>query len=313
MKDIEQKIFLPENAENFNTNRGSDIISAVTDSKKRVDESSSFHFTGHYADVASRLFRDFHLHVFCLTGTAKARYGDKILNLEPLDALVILNNGIFSWIETSSDFAIRGVFISNDYMEKSSPDVNYNTLGLLSMMDNPLLHLTKDQFDLGMAVSDAIAERVKQTNHVFYEGVLRRCVETLLLDLYDIHSKTSALQTQHNSGSQGMRLFHKFISMLHEGNYKTQREVRWYATELGITAKYLSEVCINASGHGASYWINRFTTEEIARLLHNPTMSIKTISDLMNFTTKSYFSHYVKERLGMTPKDYRLMILGVKK
>lgn len=100
--------------------------------------------------------------------------------------------------------------------------------------------------------------------------------------------------------------------MLESGTYKQEREVNWYANKLGISPKYLSEVCHDCSNHGASHWINRFTTEEIARLLHNPTMSINSIASLMNFKTKSYFSHYVKDRLGMTPKDYRLTVLGMK-
>lgn len=311
MIDNENKVVLPDNTNDIVDSK--EKISNIRDiDESHSDESSSFHFTTSLDDVVSRTYREYVLHVFCVSGVARARYGDKVLELIPDSCLVLLNNGVFSWMEKTKDFAIRAVFISNDYMEKNSPDINYNAMGMLAMMDNPLVRMNSEQFQLCMNVCNAIKERVKEVGHLFYEGVLRRCVETLLLDLYNIRSKADEkVSTQ--GGNQGMRLFRKFISMLESGSFRTQREVRWYSGELKITAKYLSEVCMNASGHGASYWINRFTTEEIARLLHNPTMSIKSISELMNFTTKSYFSHYVKERLGMTPKDYRMMILGVKK
>lgn len=277
---------------------------------RHSDDSEHFHFTTNTADVQSRLYRDFCLHIFCTAGNAKVRIVDKEFSVTTCSCMVILNNSTFKWLETSPDFRIRGVFISNHYMTSSATDTNYYTFGMLTLMENPILKMSQEQFDLCLSVCDAIRMRLMQHDHLFYEGVLRRCVETLMLDLYNIrqHSTTDS----HTYGNQGMRLFRKFISMLENGKYKEEREVRWYAAQLGITPKYLSEICLNASGHGASYWINQFTTEEIARLLHNPTMTINSIADLLNFNTRSYFSHYVKERLGLTPKDYRLKVLGLK-
>lgn len=276
-----------------------------------VDAKSSFHFTENTADVESQAYREFVIHVFCLSGSASVVIGEKKFELVPNNCLVLLNNNIFKWLETSPDFRMRGVFISNDYMSNNSPDVNYSTINMLYLMDNPILTLSQGEMNLCLSVCEAIRNRITQTDHMFYEGVLRRCVETLVLDIYNFQSHSEELHKQ-NNGNQGLRFFRIFISMLEKGNYRQQREVRWYSAKMGITAKYLSEVCINSSGHGASYWINKFTTQEIARLLHNPTMSINSIADLMNFTTRSYFSHYVKERLGLTPKDYRLKVLGVK-
>lgn len=274
------------------------------------DDSSQFHFTTNIADAQSRHYRDFVLHIFCTAGSAKVRMVEKEFKLTTCCCLVILNNSTFRWLETSPDFRMRGVFISNNYMTTSSPDTNYNTMGMLSLMENPVIKMKQEEFDQSLAVCDAIRARLSQHDHIFYEGILRRCVETLILDLYNI--RQHSMNGTRSYGNQGMRLFRKFISMLEKGDFKEQREVRWYAKELGITPKYLSEICLNASGHGASYWINQFTTEEIARLLHNPTMTINSIADLLNFNTRSYFSHYVKERLGLTPKDYRLKVLGLK-
>lgn len=298
-----------ENSKNTDNTSNEEKEKAARERQEKI--AKSFFFSSSVADVPSRKFRDFCIHVLCKAGSAKARIGDKTYELTPHTCIVLMNNTGFSWQNFSDDFEISSFFISNDYLSKGSPDTNYNTMGMLSLMDNPIVEMTKEEFDLCLNVGAAIKERLKQTDHLFYEGVLRRAVETLLLDIYNIRSHSVSLHSQGN-GNQGIRIFRKFIASLEKGNYRTEREVRWYASQLGITPKYLSEVCINASGHGASYWINRFTTEEIARLLHNPTMSINSIATLMNFSTRSYFSHYVKERLGMTPKDYRLQILGLK-
>ena len=281
------------------------------DGGTKKDYSKFFYFSSSVDDIPLRDYRDYCIHIFCVSGRATAHVGERTFDVRPNDCIVLLNNNTFSWLSMSDDFVEHSIFISNKYLSVESPDKNYNTLGMLSLMDDPVVEMGEDEFQLCLSVCEAIKLRLRQPDHVYFREVLLRCVETLFLDIFNIRAHKKCFFKQSN-GNRGSQLFRIFISMLEKGNFKTEREVRWYAAKMKITPKYLSEVCINASGHGASYWINRFTTDEIARLLHNPTMSINSISDLMNFTTRSYFSHYVREHLGMTPKDYRLKILGVK-
>lgn len=282
-----------------------------SDGGRTEDLSKYFYFSSSVDDIPKRMYRDYCIHIFCTSGRAMAHVGERTFDVRPNDCIVLLNNTSFSWINVSDDFVEHSIFISNRYLSVESPDKNYNTMGMLSLMDDPVVEMDEDEFQLCLSVCEAIKIRLRQPDHIYYHEVLLRCVETLFLDIFNIRAHKKGIYKQ-NNGNRGSQLFRNFISMLEKGSFKMQREVRWYAAKMQITPKYLSEVCVNASGHGASYWINRFTTEEIARLLHNPTLSINAISDLMNFTTRSYFSHYVREHLGMTPKDYRLKILSVR-
>lgn len=277
---------------------------------RTYDDSAMFHFSTNIADTALRDYRDFCIHIFCTKGTARLRLSEKEYNLEPTDCLVIINNSTLKWLETSPDFEMHSIAIANSYMGASASEASYYTIGMLSLMENPLVKMTDEEFKLCFDVCAAIRMRLTQHGHMFYKALVRKCVETLVLDIYNI--RAHAQEGTRTGGNQAMRYFRQFINMLEDGRYRQEREVRWYATQLGITPKYLSEICMNSSNRGASYWINKFTTEEIARLLQNPTMSINSIGSLMSFKTRSYFSHYVKEHLGMTPKEYRESILGGK-
>ena len=79
----------------------------------------------------------------------------------------------------------------------------------------------------------------------------------------------------------------------------------YYASLLCITPKYLSEACVKASGHNASFWIDWFTAEEIARMLREEDLTLTTIADRLNFSTTGYFTRYTKRMLGMTPTEYK--------
>lgn len=76
----------------------------------------------------------------------------------------------------------------------------------------------------------------------------------------------------------------RFIDMLERGDYRHSREVGYYADRICITPKYLSEVCRKVSGYSANFWINRYATIDIARLLRDKSLSLTDIADMYGFT-----------------------------
>ena len=131
---------------------------------------------------------------------------------------------------------------------------------------------------------------------------MRCAVQLMLLDFFDFHARNygeSTLSTQYAV------IMNKFLAMLENGDYRKNREVSYFASELCVTSKYLSEICKKVSGHSANFWINRYTILDISRLLRNKRLSFVEISDLFNFSSPAYFSRYVQRYLGMNPTEYR--------
>lgn len=87
--------------------------------------------------------------------------------------------------------------------------------------------------------------------------------------------------------------------------YRRHREVTYYADALCVTPKYLSEVSKRVSGYAANYWINRYTSLDIGRLLKDKTLTFVQISDMFHFSSPAYFSRYVQRTLSMNPSRYR--------
>ena len=79
----------------------------------------------------------------------------------------------------------------------------------------------------------------------------------------------------------------------------------WYAQQLCITPKYLSEMVKQVSRRTPNEWIDYYVTLEIRVLLRNSTMSIKEISQHLNFPNQSFLGKYFKEHVGMSPSNYR--------
>lgn len=97
--------------------------------------------------------------------------------------------------------------------------------------------------------------------------------------------------------------FHRFTQLLRE--HPHQREVQWFAKQLDITPKYLSEICKDRSGHSASEWIAQVTIAEIKHYLHNTTLPIREVARALEFPNASFFCQYTKKHTGLTPNHYR--------
>ena len=90
-----------------------------------------------------------------------------------------------------------------------------------------------------------------------------------------------------------------------EQNFRTERRVGWYAEQLCITPKYLSETVKQVSRLTPNEWIDNYVILEIRVLLKNSTRSIKEIAMEMNFPNQSFLGKFFKERVGMSPSEYR--------
>jgi AraC-like DNA-binding protein len=99
-------------------------------------------------------------------------------------------------------------------------------------------------------------------------------------------------------------VFFEFIETI-EKNFRTERRVGWYADQLCVTNKYLTEAVKSVSNRTPNEWINSYTTLEIKVLLKNSAMSVKEIADLLNFPNQSFLGKYFKEKTGISPTTYR--------
>ena len=77
---------------------------------------------------------------------------------------------------------------------------------------------------------------------------------------------------------------------------------------LNKSPKYLSEICKKNSGRTASEWIQNYTTQRLIILLENHDLNFTEIADILNFSSQSFFSRYVRKVLGVSPSEYRLRL-----
>ena len=167
-------------------------------------------------------------------------------------------------------------------------------------MSNPIINFEKDQnvfsqyYDLllNVARSPHSEFKIQSAHH-------------LTLAMFYGYSHMKHDMTTANEGTTRQEeIYSAFIDSLGE-NFKTARDIGYYADKLCITAKHLSQVVKEVSGKTALEIIEDYVLTECKALLLSTTMSIQEISDELNFPSQSVFGKYFKRLTGLSPKAYR--------
>ena len=243
-------------------------------------------------------------HILCLSGYCDIRFNGKNFRILKQDCCIIRATQLIETIGFSSDFTVKVIYASPAFIEKSTPNTNYGMRGSLSLSQNPVMHLTDEEFTRCLNDFEAVRQRLELTGHRFYKEMLISVMRTLIIDFFDFHIRLNA--PQDTTSSQRTDIMGRFISRLERGDYISHREVSHYASELYVTSKYLSEISRSITGFSAGWWINRFTILDISRQLRDRSQNISEIAETFNFSSTSYFSRYVQRHLGESPTDYRV-------
>ncbi len=100
-------------------------------------------------------------------------------------------------------------------------------------------------------------------------------------------------------------ILERFTDLISTGIFRRERKVDYYASRLFITPKYLSECCMKASGHNASYWIEHFIIDNLTKELIDTDKTLTLLADEYGFSSLPHLSRYVKGATGFTPTEYR--------
>ena len=271
--------------------------------QKQEINQSDFVFTDDFNECCRDDYADYCLHILCLKGAAQFAVGDTMFNVIGGDAIIKSSGKPITHVRCSSEFRIRALLISWRFLNANTPKSSYNAIGAIATTQNPVMPMQQADLERCLLNFEEIRRRLDQPYHNFFADVIGRAVEMMILDFYDIHARMTHQSIE--GVSQASRILQRFVALLQEGLYKKERSVEYYALRLFITPKYLSEACVAVSGHNASYWIERYTAQEVAHQLSDRSKSLVEIADELNFSSPSYLSRYVKRIFGCSPTDYR--------
>ena len=238
----------------------------------------------------------------CLSGSARAMYDMRVITHHKNDLTIFMPGHIMHPMDGTDDFSYALLFISPKMFE----DLRFNTFSHDYEKFNyaPVCSLTDEQAAHLLAIVDLL---VVIANHTDEEMPHR--YQTLLAQLavgYEFLNCYRHEQDKYWTKNRHEEIYSRFCDLVVK-NYRVSREVKFYASLLNLTPKYLGKVIRAATcSLSPGEWIEQYVTTQAKRLIEiRATPTLQETAYMLGFSEPTSFYRYFKRVTGMTAKQYR--------
>ena len=219
---------------------------------------------------------------------------------QPYNILKIAPGQIISITNCSKDFDAMVLILSQRFMENLLVFINDSIpLRIGSRIEN-VLSLQHDEKNMLEGFIRALRHILSNKENPFRLQV----VQHVIMAIFYSSEQVRNMEGNESPRSSADIISKEFLELVKE-NFRSERQLQFYADKLCITPRYLSRVVKETTNSSAAEWIERYVVLEARALLKSTNMTIQQISDNLNFPSQTFFGKYFKRRMGISPKEYR--------
>lgn len=242
------------------------------------------------------------LMAICLSGKAQYSVDTEQHTVYANDIIIISEGQVTDDYLFSRDCHGKAIMISQEFFNETIKGVHELSSLFLFSRNHPVCHLSQQEVDTILAYMQILKRKVADPTHHFRKKTVAALLTTMFYDLSNVIYKMQYINDKQQTRAEA--LFNQFIALV-EQNFRHERRVAWYAQQMCISPKYLSETIKQVSRRTPNEWIDNYVTLEIRVLLRNSSKSIKLIAQELCFPNQSFLGKFFKEHVGMSPSQYR--------
>lgn len=203
-------------------------------------------------------------------------------------------------VSCSDDLDMTVFFISLDFIS------SYSFLTVLLASEEIKLN---PGIRMGSPAGKLIWSTVKLIEEYHYQTKEESTVEAvqyLLYALLEVISKLYLPVIKDNSllQTRSKDIIDHFFELLNEQGH-LQRSVIFYSDQLHLSPQYLSSLIKKETGKPIKQWISYMVIKHANELLKTTSLSIKEVSNRLQFVDSSLFCRYFRRCTGITANAYR--------
>ncbi len=216
--------------------------------------------------------------------------------------ILFLNSGqIMKVDDYSEDFHPLCLVVTDSLLNDALYKVDGLSEFVLEIRSNNLIKLTPSQYHSLKESYNNLSSTLKMESPFKMQIIEHRLI-SIFYECYGYIK--AAFPVKESVKGRREELFNRFLNLL-KSNSSKEHNPAFYAEELSVTSKYLSEVCKKVSGKPIKKWIDEYLTIEAQVLLKSTDKTIQQIAWQLNFDDAALFGKFFKRIVGISPKEYR--------
>lgn len=236
----------------------------------------------------------------CTAGRAEVRINLETFMIVPGSLIILSPHVIKQWKYMSADYEMADIFFTRDFITTNNP-VHPDKFSFFYAGAKCVLALSATQADNLCRSILFLQEKCEQVQ-LYQDEVLRNQINSLLYELaaiYDVeHVQAKAGLTR---GQLLVADFKRLVNM----HFMQERGLKFYADQLFITSKHMTETIKEVTGKTAGEWIAEAVTLEAKVLLQSTALNVAQVADMLHFADQSTFGKYFKNQTGVSPAAYK--------
>lgn len=236
----------------------------------------------------------------CLEGQAELIVDAISYEINKGDMFIIFPRSICQPIKQSPDFISHIIGVNPSFF--TSIDINSTIPLYLFIKEHPCISLNDEDLKTILELSTMLTTKANRDYNPYKDAVSVKLLEIIFCEVCNIYMRQKPIVQRTRKRDE--ELFAKFLYLV-EKHFRTQRRVDFYAQQLCITPKYMSQVIKNVSSRSATDWIAHTVIVNAKTLLKSSGMTVQQIAEHLNFPNPSFFGQYFKRHTGITPKSFQ--------
>lgn len=167
---------------------------------------------------------------------------------------------------------------------------------------NPLVQIEEEEMQECISIYKSLRRKLAIENYRFKRELIRGHMQLLFCT---VMQKLPEVINEMPQKNRSQHLFTQFIKAV-EKDFVNERSISYYADQLCITPKYLSQVIYNISGRHAGEWIKDYVILEAKALLNSGKYTVQQVGDMLSFANPSFFGKYFKAAVGVSPRRFQV-------
>lgn len=226
----------------------------------------------------------------------------RIFRMGKRSSLQISSGETIREISTSADMKGYHVIYSPEFQTEMRT-TRKSPISLQLKKEYPYQEFTEKEYELIHGSLTRLIGYINDPGHLYQSILIKNEIYSLQLNISDKRRK------QHGNMMTGNATYQEVIrdrfKNLVEGHCDKQHSVSWYANAMFISPDYLSKIIREYDGTSARAWINASIIEKARFLMLQSDLTLKDISDRLNFPDQSSFGRFFKSNTGQSPKEFR--------
>lgn len=241
----------------------------------------------------------------CTRGAAKVEVNLQVYEATPGVMLLATPFHVLRIYDRTDDFLCRFIVFTKTFLLENNINSHFlESFSYFKSASLPVINMNSQDAKSILDIFILIQQKLEREEHPYRVEISRSIFTTLLYEIQCIYERQNKIIKSKQNRKQKVNILFQELVFLH---YKKHRNVQYYADELFISPKHLTETIKEVTGKTAGEWIDDAVILEAKVFLRNHEISIARIADLFHFPDQSTFGKYFKKQTGISPSDYRTL------